>query len=327
MTTEHSLPVIEAAHILHWAAGGAHEVPNGLPLRRDLHRLFDLGYVTVRPDLRFQVSSELRDDYANGRVYYELAGRHIQLPADPAPTRTSSCWPGTSPPSTGATDGAMSGAIDVETFDDPLAAVPRVVGGADEALLGVAFIQHRGVNLLEHELRTVPRSRLVITTAFGSTTAQRLAAAQAPGLNVHVLNPSRGTFHSKLYVARHDDEIVGAIGSANLTSGLVTNIEAGAILRGHRSAPPMVRLWELVESWWEHVDAVDWSPERIVAAPEVLAPDLLAAIMAALCTDRVVRTIADGNENWIQDITPDGVWSKRRGRARRAGQRSSSRHG
>jgi putative restriction endonuclease len=84
VTTEHTLPVVDAAHIRPWAAGGAHEVPNGLPLRRDLHRLFDLGYVTVRPDLRFQVSSELRDDYANGRVYYELAGRQIQLPADPA---------------------------------------------------------------------------------------------------------------------------------------------------------------------------------------------------------------------------------------------------
>lgn len=84
VTTEHSLPVIEAAHIQPWAVGGRHEVPNGLPLRRDLHRLFDLGYVTVRPDLRFSVSRELRDDYANGQVYYELDGREIQLPAETA---------------------------------------------------------------------------------------------------------------------------------------------------------------------------------------------------------------------------------------------------
>src|SRR4051794_17989519 len=37
ITTEHSLPVLEAAHIRPWAAGGRHELPNGLPLRRDLH--------------------------------------------------------------------------------------------------------------------------------------------------------------------------------------------------------------------------------------------------------------------------------------------------
>jgi putative restriction endonuclease len=84
VTTEHSLPVLEAAHIRPWAAGGTHTLPNGLPLRRDLHRLFDLGYVTVRPDLRFAVSRRLRDEFANGRAYYELDGRPIQLPSTPA---------------------------------------------------------------------------------------------------------------------------------------------------------------------------------------------------------------------------------------------------
>ncbi len=202
----------------------------------------------------------------------------------------------------------VASAIEVETFDDPLIAVRRVVDGADEALFGVAFVQHRGVNLLEHELKTVARARLITTTVFGSTTAQGLAAAQSLGLEVRVLNPSRGTFHPKLYIARHGDTTAAAVGSANLTSGLVANVEAGAILRGSRSAQPLVRLWELAESWWEHVDAVAWSPERVVAAPEVLAPDLLAAIIASLSTERVVRTIADGKENWVRDVTPDGVW-------------------
>jgi putative restriction endonuclease len=96
VTSEHSLPVIEAAHILPWAAGGSHEVPNGLPLRRDLHRLFDLGFVTVRPDLRFAVSPQLRDDYANGRTYYELEGRKINTPGDAAarPSREALEWHG-----------------------------------------------------------------------------------------------------------------------------------------------------------------------------------------------------------------------------------------
>jgi putative restriction endonuclease len=80
VTTEHSLPVIDAAHIRPWAAGGTHSVPNGISLRSDLHRLFDLGYVTIRPDLRLAVSHRLRDDYANGRAYYELDGREIRLP-------------------------------------------------------------------------------------------------------------------------------------------------------------------------------------------------------------------------------------------------------
>ena len=84
VTTEHSLPVLEAAHIRPWGMGGEHVVRNGLPLRRDLHSLFDLGYVTVRPDHRLAVSGALRKDYENGRAYYALAEREILLPHNPA---------------------------------------------------------------------------------------------------------------------------------------------------------------------------------------------------------------------------------------------------
>jgi putative restriction endonuclease len=83
VTTEHSLPVLEASHIRPYGQGGTHEVRNGLPLRRDLHRLFDLGFVTVRPGGAFTVSGQLRDGWANGRVYYELEGRAITAPSNP----------------------------------------------------------------------------------------------------------------------------------------------------------------------------------------------------------------------------------------------------
>lgn len=78
---EHSIPVLEAAHILPYAAGGTHEVSNGLLLRADVHKLFDAGYVTVTPEARFEVSRRLRDDFDNGRVYYGMHGQPIALPA------------------------------------------------------------------------------------------------------------------------------------------------------------------------------------------------------------------------------------------------------
>lgn len=84
VTREHSLPVLDAAHIRPWADGGRHELPNGLPLRSDLHRLFDLGFVTVRPNGRFAVSPRLREDYSNGRVYYDLHDQAIATPTDTA---------------------------------------------------------------------------------------------------------------------------------------------------------------------------------------------------------------------------------------------------
>jgi putative restriction endonuclease len=88
VTGEHSLPVLEAAHVRPYADGGEHAVPNGLLLRSDLHRLFDKGYVAVVAEgsgeatrYRFLVSQRLKSDYENGRSYYPLHGQFIQPPA------------------------------------------------------------------------------------------------------------------------------------------------------------------------------------------------------------------------------------------------------
>lgn len=90
MTGERTLPVLDAAHIVPYATALRHAVPNGLLLRSDLHRLFDKGYVTVTPDLRIQVSRRIRDEFANGRDYYALAGREIRFAgAGGAPAESS----------------------------------------------------------------------------------------------------------------------------------------------------------------------------------------------------------------------------------------------
>jgi putative restriction endonuclease len=81
VTSEHSLPVLEAAHIKPFAEEGPHEVRNGLLLRSDVHRLFDRGYVTVTPDGRFEVSRRLREDFDNGKTYYALQGQRVHLPS------------------------------------------------------------------------------------------------------------------------------------------------------------------------------------------------------------------------------------------------------
>ncbi|MFA1677031.1 HNH endonuclease [Rhizobium mongolense] len=39
--------------------GGEHTPSNGLLLRTDIHRLFDLGYVTVSPDGRFRFQANM----------------------------------------------------------------------------------------------------------------------------------------------------------------------------------------------------------------------------------------------------------------------------
>lgn len=96
VTGEHTVPVIEASHIKPFADVACHEVTNGLALRSDIHILFDRGYVTVTPDYRFLVSERLREDFDNGRIYYEYAkgGSKIFLPSDPSklPNREHLEW-------------------------------------------------------------------------------------------------------------------------------------------------------------------------------------------------------------------------------------------
>jgi putative restriction endonuclease len=77
VTGERSLPALEAAHIRAHSAEGPNRTHNGLLLRADIHRLFDDGYVTVDPDLRFVVSRRLHEEFENGRVYYALDGRPL----------------------------------------------------------------------------------------------------------------------------------------------------------------------------------------------------------------------------------------------------------
>jgi putative restriction endonuclease len=85
VTGERTLPVLEAAHIKPYALNGPHRVSNGILLRSDLHKLFDLGYVTVTPDLRLEVSPRLKSEWENGREYYAHHGASLRFhPVDAA---------------------------------------------------------------------------------------------------------------------------------------------------------------------------------------------------------------------------------------------------
>jgi putative restriction endonuclease len=81
MSSERTLPVLEAAHIRPYGKDGLHELSNGLLLRSDLHKLFDLGYMTVDPEKKtIVVSPRIREEYENGRDYYALHGQSLAQP-------------------------------------------------------------------------------------------------------------------------------------------------------------------------------------------------------------------------------------------------------
>jgi putative restriction endonuclease len=77
------LPALDAAHIQSYSSGGEHSVSNGLLLRRDIHSVFDAGYLTFDEDLRVVVSDRVRTEFNNGNEYRRLQGEKLRLPPNP----------------------------------------------------------------------------------------------------------------------------------------------------------------------------------------------------------------------------------------------------
>ncbi len=85
ITGEKTLVTLEAAHIVPYSGTGEHDVRNGLLLRADFHRLFDVGLVSVTPDLEIRISPRIREEWFNGKIYYRLDHKPLSVvPASPS---------------------------------------------------------------------------------------------------------------------------------------------------------------------------------------------------------------------------------------------------
>ena len=83
-TGENIVPVLEAAHIRPFHENGPTRLSNGLLLRSDFHKLFDLGYITVTPGMRIEVSRTIREEWFNGKAYYRVHGAELRsIPRHP----------------------------------------------------------------------------------------------------------------------------------------------------------------------------------------------------------------------------------------------------
>ena len=79
ITGEKTLPVLDAAHIKPYSELGPHLITNGLLLRKDIHTLFDRGYITVDDKYNIEVSRRLKEDYGNGKEYYAHHGKKLLI--------------------------------------------------------------------------------------------------------------------------------------------------------------------------------------------------------------------------------------------------------
>ena len=84
VTSERTLPALDAAHIKPYSESGLHLVSNGILFRRDIHALFDKGYLTITPTMHIEVSQRIKEEFENGRDYYRHHGDLIRLPQKPS---------------------------------------------------------------------------------------------------------------------------------------------------------------------------------------------------------------------------------------------------
>jgi len=80
VTNERTLPALDAAHIKPYSENGPHDVSNGILMRRDLHALYDKGYITISASMNVEVSRRIREEFENGRDYYRYHGSKIHVP-------------------------------------------------------------------------------------------------------------------------------------------------------------------------------------------------------------------------------------------------------
>jgi hypothetical protein len=129
--------------------------------------------------------------------------------------------------------------------------------------------------------------------------------AHGLGLDVRVLNPGSGkTFHPKLYLAEAGEGASAVIGSANLTGGLATNLEAAVALRGARSDQPIASAWNWAETLWQDPRVVPWQLVAAEAREEPFEPDLYRALRAEVRKNPVFLTLSQGRPNRVVEIDP-----------------------
>lgn len=169
---------------------------------------------------------------------------------------------------------------------------------AERVLICVAFAAEAGVRLIEDELKVLRERKrpvgLVSTTVFGTTTPAALGLAQKLGVDVRRYDPSRGTFHPKVYLGiGKNGSAKAVIGSANLTAGLATNVEAGMYLEGTLRDVPLKTAWEWAEERWGDPVVEMWRPraDHVVVSADEFDADLFELLEVEVRRDPVFLTL------------------------------------
>lgn len=74
------LEALDAAHIMQFSDHPDHSVTNGILLRKDIHRLFDIGFISIGPDYRVELTEKFKLSHPKSAYYANLDGKRLNLP-------------------------------------------------------------------------------------------------------------------------------------------------------------------------------------------------------------------------------------------------------
>ena len=189
--------------------------------------------------------------------------------------------------------------------------VRTTLNNAESALLCVAFVQSAGVHLLRPHLERLGSSaRLLLTTTFGENTAA-LRRLYDLGVQLAIYNARSGMYHPKIYAAGTISSSSVVIGSANLTGGLASNVEAAILLQGIRDDEPIRRAWDYAEGLWSNTRCRVWSPSDAGEVDdEAFDPALYAALVESVERHGgIFMTLGPTPKpNHVTEITPTGLY-------------------
>lgn len=191
-----------------------------------------------------------------------------------------------------------------------LRSIRRTLDEADEALLAVAFVSESGIHLIRKQLKRLgPRTRLLVTTTFGTTSPAALSMAADLGADVRTLNPGSGTYHPKAFLTRGDDGDASAVvGSSNLTGGLVVNVEVATTLRGRKDDRPLAEAWRWAETTWGNPAVTPWTHQGRPEEKHTFHPLLRAELEREVERDSLFLTLSQQKPNLVTLVTAHGLY-------------------
>lgn len=83
---ESSLALLRASYIKSHSHQGPNSLNNGILLRNDLYRLFNMGYISITDRYKILISKRIKKEIHKGENYYKLNGKELRM----LPTRLDS---------------------------------------------------------------------------------------------------------------------------------------------------------------------------------------------------------------------------------------------